>query len=44
VLTTLLAPSALTAPRAVDPRLVRRVQRGPAYRAFRTRLTATKVL
>jgi aspartate ammonia-lyase len=44
VLTTLLATSALTAPRAVDPGLVRQVQRGPAYRAFRTRLTATKAL
>jgi aspartate ammonia-lyase len=40
----LLAPLALTAPRVVDPDLVRRVQRGPAYQAFRARLTATKAL
>ena len=39
-----LAPLALTAPRVVDPDLVRRVQSGPAYQAFRARLTATKAL
>ena len=43
-LAKLLTPSALTAPRVVDPGMVRRVQRGPAYQAFRTRLTATKAL
>src|SRR5207247_307119 len=43
-LAQLLAPLALTAPRVVDPDLVRRVQSGPAYQAFRARLTATKAL
>ena len=43
-LAQLLAPLALTAPRVVDPDLVRRVQRGMAYLAFRARLTATKAL
>jgi len=43
-LARLLAPLALTAPRIVDPDLVRRVQRGAAYQAFRARLTATKAL
>jgi aspartate ammonia-lyase len=40
----LLAPGALTAPRAPDRDLARRVQRSPAYRAYRTRVHGEKGL
>jgi aspartate ammonia-lyase len=43
-LAQLLAPSAVTAARAVGPALVHRVQSSPAYRVFCARLTSTKAL
>jgi aspartate ammonia-lyase len=38
-LTRLLAPAAQTRPRRVDTALRRRIQSGPAFRAYRTRVT-----